>query len=32
LTLAHPVTGESLTLTAELPPACRKILKQLESV
>jgi len=32
LTLAHPVTGEPLTLTAELPPACRKILKQLESV
>ncbi|MDH2049112.1 RluA family pseudouridine synthase [Achromobacter marplatensis] len=32
LTLAHPVTGEPLTLTAELPPACRQILKQLESV
>lgn len=32
LTLAHPVTGEPLTLTAELPPACLKILKQLESV
>ncbi|WP_183007424.1 RluA family pseudouridine synthase [Achromobacter sp. UMC71] len=32
LTLAHPLTGEPMTLTAELPPACRKILKQLESV
>ena len=32
LTLNHPLTGEPMTLTAELPPACRKILKQLESV
>ncbi|MNL22503.1 Ribosomal large subunit pseudouridine synthase C [compost metagenome] len=32
LTLAHPVTGEPMTLTAELPPACQKLLKQLESV
>ena len=31
LTLAHPLTGETLTLTAELPP-CLKLLKQLESV
>ena len=31
LTLPHPLTGEVMTLTAELPPACRNILKSLES-
>jgi 23S rRNA pseudouridine955/2504/2580 synthase len=30
LTLPHPLTGEELKLKAELPPACRKLLQQLE--
>lgn len=30
LTIPHPLTGEKLVLTAELPPACRKLLQQLE--
>ena len=32
LTLAHPLTGEMLSLVAELPPACRNLLKQLKFV
>jgi len=32
LTLAHPLTGETLQLVAELPALCQKLLKQLESV
>ncbi|ETH07900.1 RluA family pseudouridine synthase [Bordetella pertussis] len=31
LTLPHPLTGETLRLTADLPPACLKLLKQLET-
>ncbi|MVW77904.1 RluA family pseudouridine synthase [Bordetella sp. 02P26C-1] len=31
LTLPHPLTGETLTLTAPLPAACRKLLQQLEN-
>src|SRR5690606_13341911 len=31
LTLPHPLTGETLRPTAELPAACRKPLQQLES-
>ncbi len=31
LTLPHPLTGDMLELRAELPPACLKLLKQLES-
>lgn len=30
LTLPHPITGEELKLTADLPPACLKLLQQLE--
>ncbi|OZI66090.1 RNA pseudouridine synthase [Bordetella genomosp. 1] len=31
LTIAHPLTGETLRLEAPLPPACQKLLKQLET-
>ncbi|WP_094798797.1 RluA family pseudouridine synthase [Bordetella genomosp. 5] len=31
LTIAHPLTGETLRLTAELPAACQKLLQQLET-
>lgn len=31
LTIPHPLTGETLQLTAPLPPACVKLLKQLET-
>ncbi|WP_415790385.1 RluA family pseudouridine synthase [Bordetella tumulicola] len=31
LTLPHPLTGETLKLVAPLPPACQKLLQQLES-
>lgn len=31
LTVPHPLTGEILKLTAELPAACRKLLQQLET-
>lgn len=31
LTLAHPITGEKLELTAPLPEACARLLQQLET-